>query len=111
MAQVWNSFDTSSEKKFGDITPDVLNTTSSDCKDLLDSLTSLNSQTQAVRLQLKTKISGLRKNNTRVHQGVRADFGAKSTEYALVKKTRSGKSGRRSTGVIQTATAQPAASA
>jgi len=35
----------------------VLNAKSGDCKELLDSLTSLNAQAQAVRLQLKAKVN------------------------------------------------------
>jgi len=105
LAQVWDSLE--GEKQFGTITPNALTQKSGKCKQLLDQLTALNLQTQAVRIELNTEVGGLTKDSSRVHQGVRANYGPKSSEYARVQKTRNSRASRRGSNSNTTASNVP----
>ena len=94
LAQVWLSLN--GNQQFGTLTPEVLTQKSTNCRQLLDTFTALSSQIQDVRVRLVQEVGDLSKDESRVHQGIRASYGVKSPEYVRAQKTRSKSNSRRS---------------
>lgn len=94
---------------FGDLTPETLENRSNNCRQLLEQFTTLTAQIQDVRTRLNAEEKLTAKDNTRVHQGVRASYGNKSPEYQRAQKTRNRRSGgRRSKAVAEVVAPAPA---
>ena len=83
---IWSDIDI--DLRFGDLTPEAFANKLGNCRQLLDAYTSLSAQLQDVRARLQDAGKGLGKDNGRVHQGMRASFGAKSPEYERAHKAR-----------------------
>lgn len=100
--------DLNPDLRFGDLTPEALANRTNNCRQLLEQFTTLTAQIQDVRARLDAEEKLTAKDNTRVHQGVRASYGGKSPEYQRAQKARSRRSGgRRNKATIETVFTTP----